>query len=419
MAPTARGAGAVLAGAALIGTGFTYGYPELVVVGATAVLAALCAVAYAAWRPSLAVSRSADPDRVTRGEPCTQTLTVHNSSRLRSATLVAQDTCGPVTVPVPLLRLRPGRDTSVRYPVPTARRGIVTLGPLRVSRRDPLGLVNVARTHGGTGQVWVHPRTYPLVAVPVGVARSLDGRVDRVPHGTITFDTLREYVIGDELRKVHWRTSARVGQLMVREDLDTSLPRIVVLIDDRRAAYRDIDDDGSENFESVCEAAASVLVAAVNADLAVELVLASSGTGVGSGERHPSDPAQVLAHDERRLSEPTQALVHGGHGAARGDPRPMLDRLAEASPTAEPGALDTATKRLRQHRIGDTLIYLAGSGRPDDLAPVGALAPGYPTIVAGVFGDPDGVPVTVAGMQVLAVADAEEFAAGWDGLGRW
>ncbi len=392
MAPTARGAGAVLAGAALIGTGFTFGYPELVVVGAAAVLAALCALGYAAWRPRLSVSRTAEPDRVTRGQACTQTLTVHNSSKLRAATLVAQDTCGPVTVPVPVLRLRPGRDTSVTYPVPTARRGVVVLGPLRVSRRDPLGLVNVARTHGGTAQVWVHPRTYPLVAVPVGVARSLDGRVDRVPHGTITFDTLREYVIGDELRKVHWRTSARVGQLMVREDLDTSLPRIVVLVDDRRAAYRDVGDEGSENFESVCEAAASVLVAAVQADLPVELVLAGSQAGVGTG---------------------------GHRATGRADPRPMLDRLAEASPAAGPEALETATKRLRQHRIGDTLIYLAGSGRPDDLAPVGALAPGYPTIVAGVFGDADGVPSTVPGMQVLAVADAQEFAAGWDGLGRW
>ena len=393
MAPTARGVGAVLAGAALIGTGFTYGYPELVVVGTAAIVAVCCALAYVAWRPRLSVTRSVQPDRVTRGEPCTQTLTVRNSSRLRAATLVAHDLLGATTVPVPLLRLRPGHDTAVNYPVPTARRGVVVVGPLRVTRRDPLGLIGVARTHGGTAQVWVHPRTYPLVAVPVGVARSLDGRVDRVPHGSITFDTLREYVIGDELRKVHWRTSARVGQLMVREDLDTSLPRIVVFVDDRRVAYRDVQDDGgSIDFEAVCEAAASVLVAAVRADLTVELLLVSGQAGIGTGGHRAAGPA---------------------------DPRPLLDRLSEASPSAPRETLDTATKRLRQHRIGDTLIYLTGSGRPDDLAPVGALAPGYPTIVAGVFGATGEVPPAVAGMQVLAVADAEEFAAAWDGLGSW
>jgi uncharacterized protein (DUF58 family) len=393
MAPTARGIGIVLAGAALGTAGFRYGYPELVVLGAVGLIAVLCAVAYVAWRPALSVGRVVEPDRVTRGEPCAQTLTVRNASRFRAATLIAQDVCGTGTVPVPLLRLRPGRDTTVDYPVPTRRRGVVVVGPLRVTRRDPLGLVGASRSHGGTAKVWVHPRTHPLLAVPVGVARSLDGRVDKVPHGTITFDTLREYVLGDELRKVHWRTSAKVGQLMVREDLDTSLPRIVVVVDDRRAAYRDLtDEEGSADFESVCEAAASVVVAAVRADLAVELLLASGEHAVGTGSHRASGPA---------------------------DTRPMLDQLAEAQPRAADDVLDLATKRLRQHKLGDTLIYLTGSGRPDDLAPVGALAPGYPTVVAGVFGDPEGVPTAVAGLQVLTAVDAADFAAAWDSLGRW
>jgi uncharacterized protein (DUF58 family) len=392
MAPTARGVGTVLGSAALIGGGFAFGYPELVVLGAAGVVAVLCALAYAARRLRLSVTREVRPERVTRGEPSAQTLTVRNASRYLSTTVIGHDQCGPASVPVPLLRLRPGHDTAVDYPIPTARRGVVRVGPLRVTRRDPLGLVGMARTSGGTAQVWVHPRTHPLVAIPVGVARSLDGRVDKVPHGTITFDTLREYVIGDELRKVHWRTSARVGQLMVREDLDTSLPRVVVLVDDRKAAYRDLTDDGSTDFESVCEAAASVIVATVRADLAVELLVASAAHPVGTGAHRAAGPA---------------------------DASPMLDRLAEAEPMAPPAALDTATRRLRQHKLGDTLIYLTGSGRPDDLAPVGALAPGYPTIVAGVFGDQFGVPKAVAGMQVLAVADAADFALAWDSLGHW
>src|SRR5439155_10488534 len=353
MAPTARGVGTVLGSAALIGAGFGFGYPELVVLGAAGVVAVLCALAYAARRLRLSVTREVRPERVTRGEPCAQTLTVRNAAKYLSTTVIALDRCGSASVPVPLLRLKAGHDTAVDYPVPTARRGVVRVGPLRVTRRDPLGLVGVARNNGGTAQVWVHPRTHPLVAIPVGGARSLDGRVDKVPHGTITFDALREYVVGDELRTVHWRTSARVGQLMVREDLDTSLPRVVVVVDDRRAAYRDLTEDGSADFEAVCEAAASVVVACVRADLAVELLVASAAHPVGTG-----------AH----------------RAAVRADASPMLDRLAEASPSAGPDVLDTATRRLRQHKLGDTLIYLTGSGRPDDLAPVGALAPGYPTV---------------------------------------
>ncbi|HEY2671995.1 MAG TPA: DUF58 domain-containing protein [Rugosimonospora sp.] len=391
MKPTARGLALLGGGAILIGVGFAFGYPELAVLGAAALLAAAWATGDAVWQPRLSVSRTVEPDRVTRGDPCTQTLVVRNGSRLRAATLIAQDLCGGAPVPVPLIRLRPARDTTVTYPVPTARRGVVRVGPLSVTRRDPLGLLGSARTHGGTAQVWVHPRTHPLLAVPVGIARSLDGRVDRVPHGSITFDALREYVIGDELRRVHWRTTARVGQLMVREYVDTSLPRLVVLLDDRAGAY-----PVPEGFEEACEVAASVLVATLREDLAAELLLVSASSAIG-------------AHDHRAV---------GPSGARRVDAAPLLDRLAEAQLRAG-GELSAAVERLRQYRLGDTLIYLTGPGNAEDLATVGALRPRYLTIVAGVFGDPAGVPSTVEGVRVFAVPDASAFAAAWDGVGRW
>src|SRR4029453_12177989 len=113
--------------------------------------------------------------------------------------LVATDHCAGRDVPVPLLRLRPGKDTTERYPVPTARRGVVPIGPLRVTRSDPLGLVSLSRSYGEVATVWVHPRIYPLRAVPAGMARSLDGRIDKVPQGTIPFDSLPADCIGDGL----------------------------------------------------------------------------------------------------------------------------------------------------------------------------------------------------------------------------
>src|SRR5258706_3958937 len=178
-----RGLAAVVAGAALIGIGFAFGSPELAVLGATALVAACCAIVYVAWRPALTVERAVRPERVSRGEPCTHTLTVRLRGRLRPATLVAEDLCGGLPVAVPLIRLRPGQDTAVDYPVPTGRRGVVGIGPLTVARTDPLALAGTRRRYGGTARVWVHPRIHPLLAVPVGIARSLDGRIDRVPHG--------------------------------------------------------------------------------------------------------------------------------------------------------------------------------------------------------------------------------------------
>ncbi|OJF13682.1 DUF58 domain-containing protein [Couchioplanes caeruleus] len=374
---TARGAGVVAAAVMLLAIGFLFGYPDLALLGAAAATAVLCAVAFGLWRPRLGVDRVAEPDRVPRGEPASMTLTVRNTSRLRAANLVATDRCGPASVPVPLLHLRPGRDTTVEYPVPTTRRGVVPVGPLRVTRDDPLGLLTLSRAYGGTTTVWVHPRIHLLRAVPAGMARSLDGRIDKVPHGTITFDSLREYVVGDELRRVHWRSSAKVGELMVREQLDTSEPTIVVVLDDRAAAHPAQRDGVAESFEAACEAAASIVAAAVREDLPVALHLVS--------------------------------------GPVTG---PFLDVLTEAG--LRDGDLTRTVRSLRRSRLGDTLVYLTGPGGRSDLGTVSALHGPYPVVIAGLFGDPDAAPVAAGGgMIVIEAEDGEQFAGAWDGVRGW
>ena len=373
----ARGWG-VLAGAViLLGAGFRFGYPDLALLGAAAAVAFACAVGFAWWRPQLHVDRVADPDRVARGEPARMTLTVRNTSRVRAANLLATDRCGGTDVPVPLLRLRPGRDTTVDYPVPTYRRGVVPVGPLRVTRGDPLGLISLARTYGEPATVWVHPRIHLLRAVPAGMARSLDGRIDKVPHGTITFDSLREYVVGDELRRVHWRSSAKVGELMVREQLDTSEPTIVVLLDDRAAAHPEIRDGTAESFESACEAAASIVAAAVREDLPVSLHLVS---GLSTG--------------------------------------PFLDVLTEAA--LRRGDLTQKIRHLRTQRLGDTLVFLTGPGGRADLGAVSDLRGPYPVVIAGLFGDRDGAPVSAGdGLIIIEAEDGRQFAGAWDGVRGW
>jgi hypothetical protein len=305
-------------------------------------------------------------------------LTVRNASRLRSANLVATDRCGAGTVPVPLLRLRPGADTTVEYAVPTDRRGVVAVGPLGVERGDALGLVRLSRSHGGTTAVWVHPRIHPLSAVPAGAARSLDGRIDGVPHGTITFDALREYVVGDELRRVHWRTSAKVGDLMVREDVDTSLPSLVVVLDNRVAAHPGVRGGTTASFEAACEAAASVTAAAVREGLPVQLQLVC--------------------------------------GSATG---PYLDVLTRVE--LEPdGDLAPLLRRLRAHRAGDTLVFLTGPGGRRDLGAVGALRGPYPLVVLGLLGE-QAEPARAGQPGVVPVdaVDGAAFAAAWDGARGW
>jgi uncharacterized protein (DUF58 family) len=420
MTVTSRGIGLICAAVALLAVGFGFGYPELTVVGTAAVVAVGFALGYAAWRPRLDVVRTADPDRVMRGESSHVGLVVRNVSRLRGATLVAFDRCGSALVPVPLLKLRAGAQTTADYPVPTDRRGVVRIGPLRVVRRDPLGLVTVPRSHGGVNQVWVYPRVYPLTAVPVGVVRSLDGRVDRVPHGTITFDALREYVVGDELRHVHWRTTARVGELMVREHVDTSLPRLVVLLDDRLGAHPDAGRDGdSASFEAACEAAASVVMAAFSADLPIALSLVSGATAGGRAagafldllaEATLHSDADIVAGVERAAVEGRRSTAAALH---TGDTQWTPVRRHAKDP------LDASIAVLRHRRLGDTLVFLTGPGGSGDVGRIGTLRGAYPAIVAGTLGSADPAPSMMDGLLGLSAVGGTDFARAWDGVRGW
>jgi uncharacterized protein (DUF58 family) len=377
---TARGGGLTAAAVVLLAAGFGFGYPELAVLGSAAALAVICAVTYALCRPRLDATRIVDPDRVIRGEQATVTLTVRNRDRLRSATLIAEDRCGDRSIPVPLLRLKPGHDTVISYPVPTERRGVVPIGPLHVVRSDPLGLVRVVHSHTGRTMLWVRPRVHALTTIPAGITRDMDGRHDRVPHGSTTFGSLREYVIGDELRRVHWRTSARVGELMIREDLDTSSPRIVVLLDNRAVAHPEAVDGFAETFESACEAAASVVAAAVREELPVTLL---------------------------SVIEPTDG-VH------------LLDRLAAARlhhADSDEDPMRAAILRLRQRQWGDTLVFLTGPGGAGEFSQVGGLRRRYTTVVVGVFGGQ--AQIGPEGVLVINAANGRQFAAEWNGVRRW
>ncbi|MBB6038084.1 DUF58 domain-containing protein [Phytomonospora endophytica] len=374
---TSRGWGMAAAGAVLLGVGFWLGYPEPATIGTAAVTAFLVALLVAGWRPKLTVTRGIEPERVERGEACTVTLTVRNDGKLRAVSMVAHDICDRMRVPVPLHRVRPRKEATVDYRVPTERRGVMRLGPLTVGRRDPLGLVKLARSYGDPGTVWVHPVVHPLYTSPQGVARSMDGQIDRIEHGSLTFHALREYVVGDDLRHVHWRTSARIGDLMIREHMDTSLPHIVVLLDDRAQSYR------HDGFETACEAAASVVVAALREGLSVAMTLTSGRT-----------------------------IVTGG----RDD---YLDALSEAELTVDEDALNETVNRLRHQRLGDTLIYLTGSGRPLETPQLASLRGGHPAILAAVLGPGNPGHGTVGGFPVLGAADGREFAAAWHGAGAW
>lgn len=381
---TPRGIGLPVASAVLLAAGLFFGYSDLAVLGCAGLIAAVGSIIWVASRPPLRVERKVEPARVARGQECLGVVRIRNGSRWRSAALIGSDRCAgrdfEMDQPLQGIRLAPREEITTTYEVPTRRRGIVDVGPLRIARRDPLGLVRLAWPYGRAARVWVHPRVHPLLHVPVGTNRSFDGIIDKVQHGSITFHALREYVAGDDLRHVHWRTSAHIGQLMVREHVDTSLPRIAVVLDDRPEVYA---DDG---FEDAVDAAASVVTAVVGSGLSVDLHLASG------------------------------ALIEGGPDIGV---QPLLDLLAEVQATSNT-PFGSVIQRLRHRRRGDTAILLTGGSVSADLNQAAALSEVYPTVVIGAFGATDSPrAATLPGVTLIAVADAAAFADEWNAVPAW
>jgi uncharacterized protein (DUF58 family) len=322
------GAGALFAGRVLLG------YPALATLAAGGLALVVAAVAVVLRRPRVALRRTIEPARVTAGEPVVGRLEVRNRSRWPTVGFVAVDRVGTDEVPVPVAALGGGAATTIGYRVPTQRRGRIPLGPLTVTRRDPMGLVSLARpvAAGAETVLWSYPRTHPMRPLPIGVVLDYEGTtMAHASAGSTTFAALREYVAGDDPRHINWRATARTGTLIVREHVDTSEPTTSVVLDARAEAL----DPAA--FEEAVEACASVCRSVESYGRPVDLwVVGEDRAGlIGLGVRTLLDRLAVVHRttddDPVRLLD-TVTRVPGGGAlvVVTGNREPaVVTRLAE------------------------------------------------------------------------------------------
>ena len=138
-------------------------------------------------------------------------------------------------------------------------RGVIEVGPVTLARRDPLGLVRREVTWRDRHRIHVHPRTLLLPPGSAGLVRDLEGAASRrLTDSDLSFHAVRDYVPGDALRHVHWKSTAKTGALMVRQYEESQTARAAILFDANREAYG---DDGE--FELGVSVAASLALQAV------------------------------------------------------------------------------------------------------------------------------------------------------------
>lgn len=231
------------------------GWLEMAVVAAACLLLLVVAALFMLGRADLTVSTVVEPPRVTVGDPLTGELVVRNTARapLMSTSLEFPIGTGGVVYDLPLLL--PGREHTEMFVVPTQRRGVIEVGPVSTVRGDPLGLFRRVQEWTDRTEVFVHPRVVALEPFGTGLIRDLEGTTaQNVSMSDLAFHALREYTPGDDLRHVHWRSSARHGQLLVRQFLDTRRSHLVVVVDGQPAAYQ-----SEQEYETALAVAASLL----------------------------------------------------------------------------------------------------------------------------------------------------------------
>lgn len=240
---------------------FLLGYPALMVLAVAPVGLVGLALLMVGRRPGGNLERSVEPSQLTRGETASALITSVNKRVTPTGVVEAVDLIAGQPVDILIPPVPPRRDVTVSYSFVPLRRGELHMGPVTLERRDPWGLFVRRATASAELRVLVHPRVLPIEVTLAGNRIGQEGgSADRDILGSNQFHTLREYVIGDELRQVHWRSSARVGKLMVKQLVDNPLPRALVILDTEIRSYNTAAD-----FEQAVDAAASIGAAVVRA----------------------------------------------------------------------------------------------------------------------------------------------------------
>ena len=330
--PTRAGWLVALLGVSLGVGGRLLGLVELYVLGALAGGLVVLAVIRLRSRPlGLAVARLVEPERVPCGAEARVELRLTNRSRRPSPALALHDAVsGTQGARLLVAPIAPGEATAAAYRLPTNRRGIVSIGPLTVEVIEPLGLARRRRSAAPAAELIVHPIVHPLTALPEPDGTDPHAGSDVSAPVSISgneFHTLRAYVSGDDIRRIHWPSTARHDQLLVRQDERPRQGLVTVLLDTRAPACTE------QSLDITASVAASVLDSAQRRRELTRLITTGGiDSGFSAGTVHadtilralavltPTRPGTLLAAIETALSRSTRsALVIVSAGFAPSD----------------------------------------------------------------------------------------------------
>ncbi|MCR2816987.1 DUF58 domain-containing protein [Microbacterium jiangjiandongii] len=362
---TAAGWLLLTAAAAGIGLGVAFGWVEFAVAGSIAAALLVLSVPFLFSARAYDVDLSLGHDRVVAGTHVEGTLRVTNIGRGialpgRIDVPVGE---GLVDVYVPLLRH--GHEHVQQVVVPAERRGVITVGPARTVRGDPLGILKREATWDDTHTLYVHPVTTALHSTSTGFIRDLEGQSSRtIVDADISFHALREYVPGDSQRQIHWKSTAKTGTLMVRQYEESRRSRMIIALALGEGEYGTDDE-----FELAVSAAGSIGIRGIRDGRDVDVVV---------GGEVP-EFARRTVRTIRELATVTT--------------RTLLDELSGVERTTLVGPLADVTSLARETHSDASIAFLVcGSTQTPRLLQGAALAFPPDVAVVAVVCNPEAEP---------------------------
>ncbi len=364
--------------------GYAFGWVELVVVAWAGAVLAVVAAVYLIGRSPFRVSLALPHRRVVVGDPARGAVTLHNPTGRRVLGVKVEIPVGIGLAELAMPSLKAGASFTNEFAIPTLRRGVIPVGPVRTVRADPIGLVRRELVWTDSDELVVHPRTVSIPSTSTGLIRDLEGSPTRdLTSSDVAFHALREYQAGDERRYIHWKSSAKTGTYMVRQFEQTRRSHLVVAL-----SLATSDFATEAEFELAVSVAGSLGVRAIRDGRTVSVVVST-----------------ITPEFAKRKTYAVRSLAT--HVPAR-----LLDDLAVVDVAGAALGIRDVGRIAAEDNVGISVAFLVcGSlATPAELRAASNAFPEDVAVVAIVC-DPEAVPGfrRVAGLSVLTVGYLEDL----------
>jgi uncharacterized protein (DUF58 family) len=275
--------------------GWNLGWLELTVGATAGFVVLLLAAAFTIGRSSYAVKLDLGRTHVVVGSRAAGQIEIRNSSTRSLLPSRIELPVGSAFASFRLPRLAADATHEELFTIPTNRRAVLTVGPVRSVRDDPFGLVRRQVTWTEPQPLYVHPQTVNLDGSSSGFLRDLEGLPTRdLSTDDVSFHALREYVPGDDRRAIHWKTTARTGTVMVRQYEDTRRSHLALALSTSFSDYAD-----EEGFELAVSACGSLGLQALKEEKELS-VLVQAGTLKSANRRRLLDELSSVEQHESK-----------------------------------------------------------------------------------------------------------------------